>query len=384
MRHLQWIQRSGERDVLVTQSNSYWDLPEIASPHSEQLLMDPIFTMETFSPGERWCRTAVHPGSISAQSKDQQNTWVAVNELRARFERGQQLISPVLARVCGLGRGHPREWQLAAGISLLALRTPTLPPATQTNTYLVGTHDFIIVDPATPFADEQAILDALLHKRCASGRRVRQIWLTHHHDDHVGDALRLAKRHGVDIAAHPETASRLAGRVPINRLLADGDVEELAGRVPRRLRAVFTPGHAPGHHCFVEEFTQMCIAGDMVAGLGTILIDPSEGDMSQYIASLERLAGLGLRRLLPAHGPILVDPDAVLSSYIAHRRWREDQVMLALIQGGSIEQLVETVYQDVSPSLHLLASRSLLAHLEKLAMEGKALCDGDRWQRGHS
>lgn len=270
-----------------------------------------------------------------------------------------------------------RIWELAAGIGLAMVRTPTLPPATHTNCYIIGARELIVIDPASPYADEQSALDQALDRLAAEGRRVREIFLTHHHGDHVGGAAHLAARLGVPVAAHARTAELVAGRVPVARLLSDGEVTVLlgAGAVPeRRLRAVFTPGHAQGHLCFLEERSGYVVAGDMVAGIGTILIDPDEGNMTQYLASLARLRSLAPRALLPSHGPTLTDPDATLTLYVRHRLWREERVFraLAACETANVAELVADAYQDVSPALHALAGRSLLAHLGKLVEDGRA------------
>src|SRR5262249_4659129 len=154
-----------------------------------------------------------------------------------------------------------------------------------TNCYIVGDKArATAIDPATPYADEQARLDAYL---AAEDIRLDAVVLTHHHVDHVGDAARLAAKHGVPVLAHRETAGAGAGRVQISRTIDDG--EELAYG-PSGLRAVFTPGHAPGHLCFVDAAARAIVAGDMVASVGTIIIEPDDsGDMRLYLDSLRRL-----------------------------------------------------------------------------------------------
>jgi endoribonuclease LACTB2 len=208
--------------------------------------------------------------------------------------------------------------------------------------------------------------------------------LTHHHVDHVGDAARLAAKHGVPVAAHAETASRVAGRVAVARILADGDELDYA---PKKLRAVFTPGHAPGHLCFVDAAAHAIVAGDMVASVGTIIIEPGDaGDMRQYLDSLRLLkrevAG-GATRLLPAHGPPIVDGGARLDFYVAHRLEREARVAAALGDAAqTVEALVPPAYPDVPAALYPLAARSLLAHLYKLEYDGRARRHEDgRWSR---
>jgi glyoxylase-like metal-dependent hydrolase (beta-lactamase superfamily II) len=276
-----------------------------------------------------------------------------------------------------------RTFALVPGMFVTPVRTPTLPPATHTNCYLVGSRDLVVVDPASPYADEQAALDREIDDLLARGHRVVEIWLTHHHGDHVGGAAHLAERLGVPVAAHPRTAELLASRVTrvkrvkqvtIDRLLQDGDTLELAGDPPRRVRAVFTPGHAPGHICILEEHTGFLIAGDMVAGVGTIVIEPSEGHMGDYLRSLERMKALAAAALLPAHGPIVIDVAGKLDDYIGHRLWREQRVVDTLRQLGPAtpRELVPVAYADVPATIHRLAELSLIAHLIKLAEDGAA------------
>jgi glyoxylase-like metal-dependent hydrolase (beta-lactamase superfamily II) len=256
------------------------------------------------------------------------------------------------------------------------VRTPTLPPATHTNCYVLGAGACVVVDPASPYADERAALDAAL-----ADRAVREIWLTHHHVDHVSGAAYLAQRLGVSVAAHAVTAALVAPAIRVERTIADGDELELPGDPPRRVRAVFTPGHAPGHLCFFELTTGMLVAGDMVASIGTIIIDPDEGDMRLYLDSLAVMRRLGARCLLPAHGEPILDVDGKLDDYVAHRLWREQRVYDALAARGaaSARELVPRVYTDVPAALHPLAERSLIAHLVKLTGDGRVRRDGDRW-----
>ena len=267
-------------------------------------------------------------------------------------------------------------------IRVVPVRTPTLPPATRTNCYIVGDRArALAIDPATPYADEQARLDAYVE---GEGIRLAAIVLTHHHVDHVGDAARLAAKHGVPVWAHRETASRVAGRAQVSRTLDDGERLDVG---PSELRAVFTPGHAPGHLCFVDAAARAIIAGDMVASVGTIIVEPDDsGDMRQYVESLRLLRGevdRGATTLLPAHGPPITDGGARLDFYVAHRLEREARVAAALGDApATVAALVPAAYPDVPAALYPLAARSLLAHLYKLEYEGRARRDDDgRWSR---
>jgi glyoxylase-like metal-dependent hydrolase (beta-lactamase superfamily II) len=346
----------------------------------------------------------VTPDTANAGGELVAGEWIRPADAIARWTRGERLTSPIVmgmmaALLPGL-EGAParltayceeearmgRLWDLVPGVGMCMVRSPTLPPATHTNCFVVGGRELVVIDPGSPYAEEQAALDDAIDRHAAAGRRVREIWITHHHHDHIGGAAHLAARLGVPVAAHPVTAELIRDRVRVDRMISDGDVLVLPGddRTPeRRLRAVFTPGHTPGHHCYLEETTGFVIAGDMVAGIGTIVIDPSEGDMADYLASLERMKGLQPRALLPAHGPVMPAALAKLDEYIAHRLMREGKVAAALRARGeaSAAELVPDVYQDVSPSLFGLAERSLIAHLVKLAREGRARDAGaGRWR----
>jgi ribonuclease/clavin/mitogillin len=261
----------------------------------------------------------------------------------------------------------------AAGLRVVGLRTPTLPPATHTSCYWlgadVGAGRFTMVDPATPFPDELDRLFELVEREAAAGRRLERVVLTHHHGDHIGAADALRQRFGVPIAAHAATAALLAGTLSIDESLHVGQVLTLGATT---WQVLVTPGHAPGHVCLWRADDGALVAGDMIAGIGTILIDPSDGDMRAYLASLERLATLAPRWLLPAHGPRVEHGEALLRGYVAHRLAREAKVLAALRQLGpaSVARLTELAYADTPAALWPLAARSLRSHLGKLLADG--------------
>jgi glyoxylase-like metal-dependent hydrolase (beta-lactamase superfamily II) len=144
-----------------------------------------------------------------------------------------------------------------------------------------------------------------------------------------------------------------------------------------------TPGHAPGHVCLFEEEDGVIIAGDMVAGVGTILIAPGDGDMAVYLAQLERLAALGAHVALPAHGDPIDAPERTFRHYVAHRLAREAKVAAALGDEGALpEDLLPRVYADTPRSMWPVARLSLEAHLIKLEREGRARRDPEGRFRG--
>ncbi|MCZ6806351.1 MAG: MBL fold metallo-hydrolase [Deltaproteobacteria bacterium] len=270
----------------------------------------------------------------------------------------------------------------APTIEVLAVRTPTLPPATHTNTFLVGTGQAVLVEPATPYQDEQDVMVEWVESARARGVEPIAILATHHHPDHIGGAGVLRNRLGLPLWGHAMTAQRLSGVVEVDRLLEDGERIELDGPTKTALTAVHTPGHAPGHLCFVDEASGIMIAGDMVASIGTIIVEPIDGDMILYLDSLRRIASLEPVALLPAHGDIIGDPQAILRFYIAHRLMREGKVLDALEAHGQTarpDDLVARAYDDTPEALWPLAIRSIEAHLIKLEREGRITSEGGCW-----
>jgi glyoxylase-like metal-dependent hydrolase (beta-lactamase superfamily II) len=251
------------------------------------------------------------------------------------------------------------------GLFLASLRTPTLLPATHTNCWVVDLGEGVaVVDPGSPEPEEQARLDALLDGLAREGRPAREIWLTHHHADHVGGVAHLARR-GLPVRAHRRTADRLPSGMEV-RLASDGDL--LHGR----WRVLHTPGHAAGHLVFHDEATGALLAGDMVSTLSTVVVDPPEGDMGEYLRQLDRLRALGARTLYPAHGAPAPAAAAKLDEYLAHRRLRTGKVEAALSPGGTLAEVTRVAYDDTPPPLWPVAERSCLATLLMLEAEGRA------------
>jgi glyoxylase-like metal-dependent hydrolase (beta-lactamase superfamily II) len=274
---------------------------------------------------------------------------------------------------------RPRE--LSRSLSLFAARTPTLPPATHTNSYALGARDVVLVEPATPFEDEQRAWIEWARALPSVGRRAVAIVATHHHPDHVGGVDVLGRELGLPLWAHAETASRI--EAPVARRLEDGEVLMLDGPIPEAWTVLHTPGHAWGHVCLWSEARRTLVVGDMVASIGTILIAPGDGDMRIYLEQLERLAQLGAGLALPAHGEPIDEPTALFRKYIAHRLMREQKVHAALpaslAAAATLEDLVVTAYDDTPMHLWPIAKWSLEAHLRKLEGEGRALERDGRW-----
>ena len=269
-----------------------------------------------------------------------------------------------------------RRIEFMPGFICFPLRTPTKPPATHTNCYIVGHHELVVLDPGSPYEDEQAELAACIDELASAGRIVREIILTHHHPDHVAGVGALVEHLGghpggrVPVAAHQLTAENLRGHVRVDRFIEDGDEINLAGAPTLTLRAMHTPGHTRGHLSFYEERMGALITGDNIVGLGSVLIDPPEGNMRDYLASLERYRALlpHVKVLFGGHGPAVAAPRAKIEEYLAHRLEREQNILQAVRTAGASTppEIVAQVYTDVNPKAYAMAERAVLAHLEKL------------------
>jgi endoribonuclease LACTB2 len=255
--------------------------------------------------------------------------------------------------------------ELSPGVYLATLRTPTLPPATHTNCWLLpdGGGGLAVVDPGPTEPVEQARLVALLDELAAGGLPPRAVWLTHAHPDHAGAVEALVERYRLPVRAHRLAGARLGREVAP---LAEGD------RLGR-FRVLETPGHAREHLCFLDEELGTLYCGDMVSTLSTIVIDPPEGDMAQFVGQLGRLADLGIGALCPAHGPPAQDGAARLREALAHRAAREALVLAALSPPAALEAVTARAYADTPAAFHPVAARSCLASLLKLRAEGRAV-----------
>jgi glyoxylase-like metal-dependent hydrolase (beta-lactamase superfamily II)/8-oxo-dGTP pyrophosphatase MutT (NUDIX family) len=275
--------------------------------------------------------------------------------------------------------------EMCYGFFLCPLRTPTLPPATHTNCYLVGGDELVIVDPGSPYPDQQEILDEAIRRFLAQGRTLREIIITHLHPDHIGGVMHLSDRFKLPVAAHRLTAEAIKDEVRVDRLIEDGELIELnesSTGITWRLRAMWTPGHARGHLSLYEERTGVLLTGDCVVGFGTVVIAPPEGEMRDYLDSLRKFLELPrLTALMPGHGPVLVDGRGKIEEYIAHRLDREGQIVAVMKRGErAIPAIVKSVYKDLPEALHNLAEMSVLAHLEKLVADGLVVRSGEDFE----
>ena len=223
-----------------------------------------------------------------------------------------------------------------------------------TNTWVVGSEPSIVMDPGPN-------LPAHLADVAREAGRVGAVLVTHDHPDHAPGALPFAEMVGAPVYAY-----RLAGTQELR-----------AGQRVRvgtlDLTAIHTPGHTSDHVAFFEPGSGALFTGDAVVGRGTSFIDPPDGNLVQYLRSLTRMEELGPRIIYPGHGPVVLRAEEKIREYLAHRDERESQVLAALADGPrTIAEMVEVIYVDHPKDVRPLAARSVLAHLLKLADEGRA------------
>lgn len=294
--------------------------------------------------------------------------------------------APALAAAEAFERGEFHPARFSPGIFTAPVPTPTLPPATTTNCYIVGTRDLYVVDPAAIDPVYQQRLVHKLESLCQEGATVRGILLTHHHRDHTGAVAVLSRHFKVPVRAHALTYAQLPDADFVRgEALDEGDVIDLGdapdGSPDWHLDVMHTPGHARDHLCFIDSRYHAAIVGDMLSTMSTIIIDPPEGHMATYLRELERLLARPMTTLYPAHGPAHREGPTLIKHFLAHRRARELKVRDALgAEPQTLEALLPVAYGDVQAIVKGAALRSLLAGLEKLAEDGVASVTPDgRW-----
>ena len=241
-----------------------------------------------------------------------------------------------------------------------------------TNTYLVGNDNVTVIDPG-PAMEEH--IEAILR----ASKNIKQILVTHTHPDH-SPGVRLLKKE-LDIPAYGMITSSSKNQDKTfhpERILLDG---ELLKENEYSLEVIHTPGHASNHLCFFLEEEKFLFTGDHIMSGSTVVIGPPDGNMKQYIESLEKLKNYDAEKLAPGHGDVMEGLDQIADWIIDHRLKREKKVFdaLKIVSRGTPDTLVEKVYDDVDSSLFPIAKASLLAHLIKLEEDKLIVKEGEEY-----
>jgi len=290
-----------------------------------------------------------------------------------------------LALVCPDGQMlHALDWQtrepvpLLANVQRLTAPNPGVMTGPGTNSYLVGDPDsgYIAIDPGP---GDTAHVERLWR---AAGGDIRSIVCTHSHADHAPGArpLQALCSNRPPILGLPSApTARPASRFTPDRVLAHGETLRLQGRdLQHTLQVIHTPGHAANHLCLVLPEDGLLFSGDHVLNGSTTVVDPPDGNMTDYLASLDALLAAcdahGVEFILPAHGYVLGNARATITQLKEHRLRREAKVIAAMRArpDGTPADWVAAVYDDVPPRLWPVAQRSLLAHVERVRALGLA------------
>jgi glyoxylase-like metal-dependent hydrolase (beta-lactamase superfamily II)/8-oxo-dGTP pyrophosphatase MutT (NUDIX family) len=316
--------------------------------------------------------------------------WATPQDWLARFRDGQLLMAPPTVSVIAALAADPAARDVPGldlrtrgdyalplieqvhGLRNILVRSHTLPPAEYTNCFLLGDAQShrILVDPS-PASEEE------MGKLCEVVERfgIHEVFLTHHHPDHHERAPDIARRFGVPIGMSEDTQQRLHAKKGYDyfRDLAvhhyrEGDL--ICRWLGRPVHIYEVPGHDEGHLALMPDDRAWCIVGDLIQGIGTVVIAKPEGDMRKYFASLERIIALAPRVIVPSHGSALGTVYR-LQETLKHRRLREQQVLGLWREGRDLDAMLQALYADIDPHLLGLARCNIESHLDKLRAEGR-------------
>ena len=250
-----------------------------------------------------------------------------------------------------------------------------------TGTYIVGRGEVAVIDPGPP---DEAHIEAIL--RATAGETITHMLVTHTHMDHSPGCRLLAEHSDAPTYGYGRHG---AGKIEQGVQVEEGGDMDFAPDVRLRdgetvqgdgwsVECVYTPGHTSNHLCFALREENALFSGDHVMGWSTSVVSPPDGDMKNYMASLEKLLQRDDAVYWPTHGPSIVDPKPHVRAFVAHRREREDQIRECLAGGATrIADMVPTMYAGVDKRLHGAAARSVFAALAYMVERGEAVCEGD-------
>ncbi len=308
-------------------------------------------------------------------------TWASASDWLARFHEGKLLMAPptfdtvaALAQdpACGLLTnlhldGPEDECRIIEplhGLRVIPVRSNTLPPATHTNAFLIGDSYKVLVDPSPADCSELARLYKLIDRLGCD-----EVLLTHHHPDHRQFANEIAARYDVPLALSDTTRRFVQAEVPgyfgelLLRTYVEGDV--VTRWLGQPVRVVPVPGHDEGQIALMPDNKAWFIVGDLIQGIGTVVIAKPEGHMGRYFATLQKVIDLDPAVIVPSHG-MAMGTTYRLQETLKHRRMREASVLQLHREGRTIDEMLPLIYQGVDPRLMPLARMNIDSHLDKL------------------
>ncbi|MGJ8670480.1 MAG: MBL fold metallo-hydrolase [Oceanococcus sp.] len=303
------------------------------------------------------------------------SSWDTAAGWLQRWQSGELLLNPLSQGLLEHGDGF--EWtcidqeQAIHGITILPVRSHTLPPATHTNTLLVGPSDALwLVDPSPANKTEFENL-----RRRLSGKSLAGMFLTHHHGDHHQQCVALAQELELPIRCSHDTFQRIPKRFGKNywqdvqvQCIEHGEI--LCTWKKHPVRAWSVPGHDAGQMALMPDNKNWVLVGDLIQGIGTVVIAKPEGHMADYFASLSWVIEQNPMAIIPSHGQVMGSSFRIEET-LKHRKLREQQVLHLHQAGHSIEDMVSLIYADVDQRLWPLAKMNINCHLEKLGEESQ-------------
>ena len=277
------------------------------------------------------------------------------------------------------------DYGVAERLSPLVMRVIADNPGpftyTGTGVYIIGAGESVcMIDPGPTTENHVAAID-----RALTGKTVSHVVVTHHHIDHSPLAAPLAAKHGCKVYGYgTQPVAPQGGDIRLEAgddLSFKPDVEIRDGHrfegPDWTLTAIHTPGHTSNHLCFALDEENTLFSGDHIMGWSTSVVSPPDGDMGDYLASLNRVLDLDFNVIRPTHGPAITEVRPFVQAYIDHRLAREAQIIGAIASGlGSIGDIVASLYKDVDKHLHPAAAHSVLSHLIHMRKTGRVVANG--------
>ena len=314
--------------------------------------------------------------------------WISAKELLQTYHAGKSLMVPPTRWVLeGLVKNsNAAEFgdlsenyaendrvpclEMLDGIQILAVRSATLPPATRTNALLLGDADAtkLLVDPSPNSEEEyRCLLNTI------EGKMLDAVFLTHHHPDHHQFSNQLARLLCIPIILSEDTLYRLTLKYGGNyfenvKLQFAAENEELTRWHGSPVRVYEIPGHDAGHLGLAPDSRAWFLVGDLIQGIGTVVIPSPEGDMATYFSTLEKVIALNPEVIIPSHGIPMRSTHRLIET-LKHRRERESQILKLSQSGNSKEEILDQLYEGLDTRLQPLAMQNIESHLEKLYKE---------------